>query len=59
MWKKRRKKTAATARVMLPAAERPNERWSMGFVTDRIVTGHLFRVLVIFEIIRGSDWPSK
>ena len=47
--KRKRKKTAAMTRVILPAAERPNERWSMDFVTDSIVTGRRFRALVIVD----------
>ena len=37
------------ARVTLPAPIRPNERWSMDFVTDSIVTGRCFRALVIVD----------
>jgi len=37
------------ARVILPTALRPNERWSMDFVTDSIVTGRRFRALVIVD----------
>ncbi len=40
---------AAMARVILPTALRSNERWSMDFVTDRIVTGRRFRALVIVD----------
>jgi putative transposase len=47
--KRRRKKMAAIARVILPAPVRPNERWSMDFVTDSIVTGRRFRALVIID----------
>ena len=47
--KRRRKKTAAINRVILPAPERPDERWSMDFVTDSIVTGRRFRALVIVD----------
>ena len=47
--KRKRRKTAAMARVLLPAATRPNERWSMDFVTDSIVTGRRFRALVIVD----------
>jgi putative transposase len=47
--KRKRKKTAAMARVILPVPERPNERWSMDFVTDSIVTGRRFRALVIVD----------
>ena len=37
------------ARVILPAPLKPNERWSMDFVTDSIVTGRRFRALVIVD----------
>ena len=47
--KRKRKKTAAQARVILPAPGRPNERWSMDFVTDSLVTGRRFRALVIVD----------
>jgi putative transposase len=47
--KRKRKKTAAMARVILPAPVRPNERWSMDFVTDSIVTERRFRALVIVD----------
>ena len=47
--KRKRRKTAAMARVILPASTRPNERWSMDFVTDSIVTGRRFRALVIVD----------
>jgi len=47
--KRKRRKTAAVVRVELPAASRPNERWSMDFVTDSTVTGRKFRSLVIVD----------
>jgi putative transposase len=47
--KRKRKKTAARARVTLPSPERPNERWSMDFVADSLVTGRRFRALVIVD----------
>ena len=47
--KKRRRKGAAGARMISPSAQRANERWSMDFVTDRIVTGRRFRALTIVD----------
>lgn len=47
--KRKRRKTTAVARVELPSATRPNERWSIDFVTDSIVTGRRFRALVIVD----------
>jgi putative transposase len=47
--RKRHKKGAASARVMLPPPERTNERWSMDFVTESTVTGRRFRALAIID----------
>ena len=47
--KRKRKKTAAMTRVILPTPEGPNQRWSMDFVTDSLVTGRRFRALVIVD----------
>ena len=47
--KRKRKKMAAQTRIVLPAPTGPNERWSMDFVTDSIVSGRRFRALVIVD----------
>ena len=47
--RKRRRKGAAGSRVMMPSPQRPNQRWSMDFVTDSIVTGRRFRALAIVD----------
>ena len=47
--RKRRRKGAAGARIVLPAAQRPNEHWSMDFVSDSIVTGRRFRALTVVD----------
>ena len=47
--RKKRRKGVAGARVVLPSAQRTNERWSMDFVTDSIVTGRCFRALTIVD----------
>jgi putative transposase len=47
--RKRRRKGAAGLRVTMPSPERPNQRWSMDFVTDSIVTGRRFRALAIVD----------
>ena len=47
--KKRRRKGAAGSRVVLPIPQCINERWSMDFVTDSIVTGRRFRALTIVD----------
>lgn len=47
--KRKRRKTTAQVRITLPVPERPDERWSMDFVTDSMVTGRRFRSLVIVD----------
>jgi len=47
--RKRRRKGAAGIRVVMPSAMRPNEHWSMDFVSDSIVTGRRFRALTIVD----------
>ncbi len=47
--RKRRRKGAAGLRVIMPSPQRPNQRWSMDFVTDSIVTGRRFRALAIVD----------
>ena len=47
--RKRRRKAAAGARMVIPTPERPNQKWSMDFVTDSTVTGRRFRALTIID----------
>jgi len=47
--KRKRKKVAAQSQLVLPEAQRPNEMWSMDFVTDSVVTGTHFRGLAPTE----------
>jgi putative transposase len=47
--RRKRKKMAAQTRIVLPAPTGPNERWSMDFVTDSVVTGRRFRALAIVD----------
>jgi putative transposase len=47
--RKRRRKGAGGSRVMMSSPQRPNQRWSMDFVTDSIVTGRRFRALAIVD----------
>jgi putative transposase len=47
--RKKRRKGAAGVRVVIPAAMRANEQWSMDFVSDSIVTGRKFRALTIVD----------
>lgn len=47
--RKRRRKGTAGARVIMPAPARPNQKWSMDFVSDSVVTGRRFRALTIVD----------
>jgi putative transposase len=47
--KRKRKKMAAQTRVIFPPAQRPNEHWSMDFVSDSLVTGRRFRALAVVD----------
>ncbi len=46
--KKRRKRVSAL-RIVLPAPTRPNERWSMDFVSDSLHDGRRFRALTLVD----------
>ena len=47
--RKRKRKGAAGARVITPSPVRPNQKWSMDFVTDTTVNGRRFRALAIVD----------
>jgi len=47
--RKRRRKGAAGARVITPSPVRPNQKWSMDFVSDSTVSGRRFRALAIVD----------
>ena len=47
--RKRRRKGAAGVRVTTPSPVRPNQKWSMDFVTDTTVAGRRFRALTIVD----------
>jgi putative transposase len=44
-----RKKLASRVRVTPSAASRPNERWSMDFMTARLTNGRQFRILTVID----------
>jgi putative transposase len=44
-----RTKRAHHTRVPLPGASRPNQRWSMDFVSDRFADGRWFRILTVVD----------
>jgi putative transposase len=47
---KQRRKMARRERVLSPSvAGRPNERWSMDFVSDRLADGRSFRILTVVD----------
>jgi putative transposase len=46
---KKRAKRAAQARIRLTEARYPNQRWSMDFVSDRLVDGRWFRILTVVD----------
>lgn len=46
---KTRRKRVARIRVPLAGAERPNQRWSMDFMSDRLADGRAFRVLTVVD----------
>jgi putative transposase len=47
---KPRKRLASRPRVPMPAATRPNERWSMDFVSARLADGRWFRTLTVLDL---------
>jgi putative transposase len=47
---KPRKRLASRPRVPMPAATRPNERWSMDFVSARTADGRWFRTLTVLDL---------
>src|SRR3989338_9566914 len=47
--RKRHRKRAAGMRVTLPPPTRPNERWAMDFLHDRLATQRPFRVLTMVD----------
>jgi putative transposase len=46
---KKRAKRAAQTRIRLAEARYPNQRWSMDFVSDRLVDGRWFRILTVVD----------
>lgn len=47
--RRRGRKKLVRARVPLPVASRPNERWAMDFVRDTLATGAAFRALTVVD----------
>jgi putative transposase len=47
---KPRQRLASRPRVPMPTATRPNGRWSMDFVSARLVDGRWFRALTVLGV---------
>jgi putative transposase len=47
--RRRGRRKLVRARVPLPVASEPNERWAMDFVRDTLATGHVFRALTVVD----------
>ena len=47
--KRKKKRQTALLRIVTPLPEKPNERWSMDFVSDQLSTGRRFRVLTVVD----------
>jgi len=50
-----RKRALGTRRPML-VPDRPNQRWSLDFVSDSFTDGRRFRVLTVVDDHTGSAW---
>jgi putative transposase len=46
---KKARKRVSRLRVVPPRAQRPNERWSVDFVSDRLANGRRFRILTLVD----------
>jgi putative transposase len=49
IYRRKGKKKRTGLRLVMPVPQRPNERWSMDFVTDSFSNGRRFRVLTIVD----------
>ena len=47
--RRKRRKLAAGARIILAAPTQPNQRWSMDFMGDSLATGRTFRILNLVD----------
>lgn len=47
--RKNRKKRGSAVRVPLPVPDRPNQVWSMDFISEALVTGRRLRILTIVD----------
>ena len=49
MYRRRGKRKRVGLRLVMPIPEKPNERWSMDFVTDCLANGRRFRVFTLID----------
>ena len=47
--RRKRKRMTSVARIPRPAPERPNQRWSVDFVSDALASGRRIRVLTVID----------
>lgn len=47
--RRKRRKKISRIRIALPAPEKPNEQWSMDFVSDSLHNGRRFRILTVVD----------
>jgi len=47
--RRRRRRKLSVERTMLEMPKRPNERWSMDFIMDSMVTGRYFKILTVVD----------
>ena len=55
--RRKRKRMAGIARVPTMAPERPNQRWSMDFVSDVLASGRRIRVLAVKQASNPESYP--
>lgn len=56
---RQRKRIRWSGTAVQPAAERPNERWSMDFVSDFISSGRVIRMLTLVDDHTRECQPLK
>jgi putative transposase len=50
---------SAMHREKAEGATRPDEVWSMDFMSDALFDGRRLKLMTVVETIRGKVWPSK
>jgi putative transposase len=57
--RRRRKRIVRTSRAPLPPATRLNQRWTMDFIEDRLVTGRKFRTFNVMDAFSRRGLASE